>query len=397
MRVGPSPVLTSPLPVGVAPSDKRYPSLKSFEICHKPPVTQPTAQQEAAPPPPTEPRPEKPKGTFKRKLTSEPASSKKPRVESEPPADAGKKGVRVPRPQQRALLDDDDDDDDDHARAPVPAAPPKQQRGVHPPHKSVDVAAAGAKKTAGLAQPLQSKRPITKIPKRTDASISPEAAPPPVASFQKKAAGGGAAGAGRAHPRGDTTPTLEQWQQTGKSGQAATVVLRVDCVSPAISPAEWQAALKAARVAHYSTALGGWKLPDGTWRGNGSAYVLCDRASAQSALAELHGAALKVPGLPGVRPLSCKQLELQSLDPINPPPSLPGHISLAQADLANARAATRIGPGEIVPHFVHSNTMETSLSLQWRVMSVQHKLATELLAEKQTAELADVLAKTISH
>ena len=264
--------------------------------------------------------------------------------------------MRVPRPQQRVSLLDDDDDDDD-ARAPLPAVPPKQQRGRHPPHKAVDVAAAGADKTAGLAKPVVSKRFIPNIPKRTDASLSPEAAPPPAPSVQTKAAsavpGGGAAGAGRANARGDMAPTLEQWLQTGQSGQAAPVVLRVDCVPPAISPAEWQAALKAAQVAHYSTALGGWKLPDDTWRGNGSAYALCDRASAPSALAELHGAALKVPGVPVVRPLYCKQLELHSLVPTNPPPPLPGHIGLAAADLTSARAATRIGPGEIVPHFVH--------------------------------------------
>ena len=386
------------------PPDKRYPSLKSSEICHKAPVAQPAAQQKAAPlppppPPPTEPRPENPEGTVKRKFASKPSSSKKPRTEPEPPADAGKKGVRAPRPQQRmSLLDDDGGDNDAHAPLPVPAVPPKQQPGGLPLHKAVDVAAAGAEKTAGLAKPVVSKRFTPKIPKRTDASLSPEAALPPVASMQKKAAsaaaGGGAAGAGRANARGDTSPTLEQWLQTGRSGQAAPVVLRVDGLPPAISSAEWQAALKAARVAHYSTALNGWKLPDGTWRGNGSAYVLCDRASTPSALAELHGAALKLPGVPGVRPLYCKQLELHSLVPANPPPPLPGHIGLAAADLANARAATRIGPGEIVPHFVHSNTMETTLSTQWRVMSVQHKLATELLDKKQTAELVDVLEKT---
>ena len=47
-----------------------------------------------------------------------------------------------------------------------------------------------------------------------------------------------------------------------------------------------------------------------------------------------------------------------------------------------------------MPHFVHATTLEVALSLPWRVLSVQHKVAGELLAEKQAAELVGVLAKT---
>ena len=348
MRAGPSPAMG--LTHRMCLPDKRYPCLKSSEICHK----LPAAQQAAAPPPATEPRPEEPKPTIKkRKSSEEQASDKRPRMESESPPDVGQPtGVRVPHPQKQKAPDEPARGKEKAARVEVPAprAVPVEPT-KHPLPKPTDVAAIGAEKTAALAQPVQSKPFNTRIPKRpADASLSPEAGSPPQASVPKAAnvvPAAGPAAVGRAPPRGEAMATLAQWQQTSRQGQAPPAVLRVDGVPPAMVPGEWQAALKAARVVHKSTALGGWTLPDGTWRGNGSAYVLCDRASAQQTLTQLSGAVLKVSGVPGVRPLVCEQCDLHRLIPPNPPPPLPGHMSTAAPDMNSTRAA-RIGAGALL-------------------------------------------------
>ena len=185
----------------------------------------------------------------------------------------------------------------------------------------------------------------------------------------------------------DPTANLSHWRSVRPTGGHPPQVLHVEGVPPYMELSCWKAALQAARVMCKFTALGGWCLPDGGWRCNGSAYLLCDHAKVNEVRRQLNGAVLKVPGETSMRPLTCSLCDLGSLLPPQNPPPLPGHFQLP-AHAREGGSSRTASSNEVVPHFVQANTLELEFAIQWRALIAQHKLANEIMTKKHATELS---------